>query len=325
MEECGIRFEIRRFCLLAGDGALLANVRIAVPEGCELPEIDSENDESESGNDAIHSKNDEIHRKNDDIHSENDGINSGNDDNDRRMKEKKGKKGKKNGFGKEKNEGNGKNGKNEKNQKKPPKPPKSPKPPKPQKQKNKKTPKAESPKNAFASPKDKKDQGYKKNGEKEAEEKTRYCLELCRDFCLAVGAGCDKFARQKLFSSIIEEYDGETDPRKRYRFSKYVYTLTFRVIVSEKKSISLLAEAKLTRGGAQISAGLDGAVVTSEGILPPELVAGKKGKKLLREHRDGVILLDRDGEPIVFYCTSNGNVSYQKAEILPLQKLQAKT
>lgn len=226
-------FEIRRFCLLAGDGALLAAVRIAVPVGCDLSVSDPTSAEK--------NKNSEKGKKNPKEHST-------------------------------------------------------------KKEKRRKSSLTE-------------------------EEKIVKMHDIFRSYSLAVSSACHKYARETLFESVMHEYDKDPDPKKRYRFNKYVYSVEFRIIAENGERMSVLAHSRLSRGGKTLASGIEGAVITPGGILPPKYAAGIRGTKALRSSskNGGILLTDCDGSPVIFTLTHNGEITSFKPNLQTVHKKQAKS
>jgi hypothetical protein len=79
----------------------------------------------------------------------------------------------------------------------------------------------------------------------------------------------EKYARLTLGEQAIAEYAADLDPRKHFTFKKYRYTAKLDITYQDEEYISVLAEARLTRGGELLSVGRKGTVFTAGGMIPP--------------------------------------------------------
>lgn len=127
--------------------------------------------------------------------------------------------------------------------------------------------------------------------------------ETVAAYCARISSDLEGFAENVLFPKIREEYEKNTDEGKRFRFVKYVYSASFRKSRLDDGTVTVLAEARLTRGGRTLAAGIEGAAVTDDGILPPV----KNGKK--KRRRSEVIIPAKDGKNVRFYLTSSGTLA----------------
>ena len=133
--------------------------------------------------------------------------------------------------------------------------------------------------------------------------------ETVAAYCARISSDCAEFAENVLFPKIREEYEESTDGGKRVRFVKYVYSVTYRKTELPDGGKTVISEARLTRGGKTLSAGVEGAVITEKGILPPIRVRGKK------KNPSEVILPDKDGNNVRYFISSSGTV--MREEIKP--------
>ena len=115
----------------------------------------------------------------------------------------------------------------------------------------------------------------------------------------------EEYAKRFLGEQARAEYEQDTDPRKRFLFKRYRYFATLEISCQTDEYISVLAQAKLTRGGSEISAGVSGRIFTAEGIVPPIEFGVRKLPA------DEVILLNSDAVPCRHKYGSSGSCSVQ--------------
>jgi hypothetical protein len=117
----------------------------------------------------------------------------------------------------------------------------------------------------------------------------------------------EEYVDRFLSEQARAEYEQDTDPRKRFSFKRYRYFATLEISCQTDEYISVLAQAKLTRGGSEISAGVSGRIFTAEGVVPP-IEFGVR-----RLMSDEVLILNSDAVPCLRKYKPSG--SFEVVEI----------
>ncbi len=115
----------------------------------------------------------------------------------------------------------------------------------------------------------------------------------------------EKYVNDSLGPRAKEEYEADSDPRKRFLFKKYRYTAKIDITYQNDECISIFTEAKLTRGGVLLSAGRKGIIFSAGGIVPSIEFGVRKLPA------DEVILLNSDAVPCRHKYGSSGSCSVQ--------------
>jgi hypothetical protein len=101
----------------------------------------------------------------------------------------------------------------------------------------------------------------------------------------------EEYVNISLDARVKEDYAADSDLGKRFCFKKYRYTSKIDITYQDDMYISVLAEAKLTRGGEVLSVKRKGVIFTAVGIVPPIEFGVRKLQA------DEVLVLNSDAVP----------------------------
>ena len=117
----------------------------------------------------------------------------------------------------------------------------------------------------------------------------------------------EEYVNISLDARVKEDYAADSDLGKRFCFKKYRYTSKIDITYQDDMYISVLAEAKLTRGGEVLSVKRKGVIFTAVGIVPP-IEFGVR-----RLMSDEVLILNSDAAPCLRKYKPSG--SFEVVEI----------